>query len=222
MPEHQPQPARHASHPAPAAPAPAGATPAAPSVPLPSAPAASAPALCGKPHQYKTKAGETRTKPCVRAKGHAGSEDGSKCSSRNAPTRVDTKVLAGFALSAEEVPGEEILDIVTERTRSAEQQQVDKDVAAAHKKWIAAGRKPGFNDNIKAGAASRYTVPPTHAAAVRTLLRRSETANPGVHVRIAPPKKHVNGGVMIYFLAVDKSTARSEAKKGSNTPAATK
>jgi hypothetical protein len=190
-----------------------GPAPSGPSVPLPNASAATATALCGQPHQYKTKTGETKTKPCVKAKGHAGLH-----SSRNQSEKVDISVLSGVSLGAEEVPTDDILDVVTDRVRSEQQLQADKDVALGHEKWLKAGKPTGFNDAIRKQAASRYVVKPEHVAAVRTLLRRAENA-PGlkgkVHVKVAPPKNHVSGHKMLYFVVVDKST-----KPAATTPAA--
>lgn len=197
-----------------------GPAPSGPSVPLPAASASGTQAaLCGQPHTYKTAKGDSKTKPCVKAKGHSGPH-----SSRNQSEKVDISVLSGISLGVEEVPSEDILDVVTDRVRSEQQLQADKDVAAAHAKWTAAGKPTGFNDAIKKNAASRYKVAPEHVAAVRTLLRRAENA-PGlkgkVHVKVAPPKNHVDGSKMLYFVVVDKSATRSAAATtAASTPAA--
>lgn len=189
-----------------------GPVPSGPSVPLPPAPtAASGPALCGQPHEYRTKTGEKKTKPCVKARGHEGLH-----SSRAVSQKVDMSVLSGINLEevAEEVPTTELLDTVTDRIRSAEQLKVDAAVAAGHEKWTKAGKPAGFNDAIKKGAATRYMLQPEHVAAVRTLLRRAENApdlRGKVHVRIAPPKTHVSGAKMLYFVVVDRKPATPKA-----------
>lgn len=185
----------------------AGATPSGPNVPLPPAPAPSGPALCGRPHTYKTRGGETKTKACVKAKGHEGSVDGSKCSSRAQNQKVDLSVLADVELSAEEVPASDLLDVLTERVRDAQQLRTDADVALGWDKWKKAGKPTGINDAIAKGAASRYLVAPEQVAAVRTVLRRAENApelKGKVHVKIPPVKTHTSGKKMIYFIVVDK------------------
>jgi hypothetical protein len=175
----------------------AGAAPAGPSVPLPPPPADSGPALCGKPHNYKTKTGETKTKPCIKAKDHSG-----LCSSRAETQKIDTSAVD--LIISEDVPTSEKLDVLTERTRDENQKRLDDRVPDAHKAWVAAGKLSGFNDNIKAGAARRERCKPEHVAAVRLMLRRTEQVNSGIHVRIAPPVTHVDGTKMLYWIAVDK------------------
>jgi hypothetical protein len=183
-----------------------GGTPTGGHVPLPVPPVASSPDLCGKAHDYKTTTGETRTKPCLKARNHSGG-----CSSRNTSARVDVSKVSADLLISEDAPTDEVLEQVQERTRSDVQKRLDARVAEGHAKWAAAGKLPGFNANIKAGAASRERCAPEHAVAVRAMLRRTESVNPGVHVRIMPPKNHVDGTVMLYWIAVDKHTKVSRA-----------
>jgi hypothetical protein len=191
---------------APQTPAPeagSGPQPSGPSIPLPPAPAVSdTPDLCGKPHTYKTRTGEEKAKPCLKARRHSG-----LCSSRQAGQKVDLSVISNAMPSLEDAPSDELLDVVTDRVRGPEQLKADADVALGHRKWIQAGKPGGINEAIKKGAASRYIVPPAHVAAVRTLLRRAENApelKGKVHVRIPPVKSHVSGNKMIYFVVVDK------------------
>jgi hypothetical protein len=187
------------------------------SVPLPPAPPVSeGPKLCGKPHQYKTAKGEERTRPCLKAVNHSGT-----CSSRKQGKRVDLSVLKDASLAAEEVPGDELLEVVTDRVRSAQQIQVDADVKASHERWVKAGKPSGFNDAIKLGAASRYRCAPEQVAAIRALLRRAENApgNSGIHVRIAPVKKHVDGTSMLYYVSVNKTGKNAASTTTSTTPA---
>lgn len=177
------------------------------------------PDLCGQPHEYKTPKGGTNTKPCIKARGHEGPH-----SSRAPSVKVDMSGLSLDMLVAEEVPGDETLDILSERVRTAEQLRVDKDVLDGHAKWIKAGKPAGANEAIKLGAASRYKVAPQNVAAIRALLRRAENApevkDAKIHVRILPAKKNVDGNMMVYFISVDKSEARAAAHAAPATPPA--
>lgn len=181
-----------------------GAQPSGPNVPLPPQPADSGPALCGQAHTYKTAKGESVSKPCLKARGHSGAH-----SSRNMQPAIDLSVLSSVSLDAQTVPAEELLEQVQERTRSTEQQRVDSDVANGHKLWIDAGQPTGINDAIKAGAAQRYVVAPEAAAAIRTLLRRAESVNPGIHVKVPPVKKLRDGNVAVYFICVNKAARKT-------------
>lgn len=132
-------------------------------------------------------------KPCVKTKGHDGDH------SWRVYTQIDTKgVTADMLETYEAVPSDEIVEAVRETTRSAEQLIVDKHVKDSHESWVAAGKPKGFNDSPR----KKYFTAPDQADAVRAMLRRAASLH-GVHVRIAPPKKHTDGRTMIYWVAVD-------------------
>jgi hypothetical protein len=171
-------------------------------VPLPPDAAPTATALCGQPHTYKTRTGQTVSKPCIKAKNHTGVH-----SSRAQAERIDTSVITADALISEEAPTDELLDVLTERVRSEAQQKLDARVAEGHKVWLAGGKLTGFNDCIKAGVARRERCKPEHVKAVRKMIQNTEQVNPGVHVRIMPPKNHADGTKMLYWVAVDKKPA---------------
>lgn len=199
------------------------------SVPTPSDPAQlpqaseTATALCGAAHEYHTKTGATKSKPCLKAKGHSGPH-----SSRKPGEKIAMPTLDELSLEAEVVASDDLLEQVQERIRDARQLKADADVIASYERWVSAGKPAGFNDAIKAGAASRYIGAPQHVAAIRKILKNTDNVNGkagvggskiGIHCRISAPKKLVDGNMAVYFVGVDKSEAR-QAAGATTTPAA--
>lgn len=149
-------------------------------------------AVCGQ--AYDTPTG--KHKVCVKPSGHKGTH-----SDRVVTTKEYKPVNSAVFGTYEAVPGDEVVEYgggKREGERSDEQRQVDAHVKDAHESWVIAGRPKAFNDMPR----KRYFMKPDDVDTVKFMLRRAARLH-GVAVRIAAPKAHKRGQVMLYWAATD-------------------
>jgi len=156
---------------------------------------------------YKTEKGRT----CKLPQGHEGAH---KTALRNKPLPADFSPQM-VTVAADQVQG-------TTRNvnfvRDEKQQQVDKDLIAAHRAWIQAG-KPSPADFFNSKVAERFTyvVPPVLVDPVLDMLRRAAGAGTPLRGKTFRYRQgtHASGNRVIRFVAIDPIEKKLKGDKGS-------